>query len=177
MLLGTGVGLRATVATVLMFAGPATTAFARNDGSPDGPRTHAAAPPITTTCGPLINSVVKTKQAYAYAPSTEFSVLPDAETTVIVPPGRNYCIRVVFTAEAECRFCYVLAMVGATRMNPDGGAFQLFSNAGIYAKSYSYEWVLRRGPGSHVVRIFWREGEGSDQFRVYLWTLAVTVQE
>jgi hypothetical protein len=145
--------LAVAAAGVLIMADGA--AIAQRDGAP--PIGQAATPLVTTACGPLIASVIKTQNDYDNTVSPAFSVIPGAETIVIVPPGKNYCVRVKFTAEASCLgYCYVLAVIGGTQMNPAGSISHALASNDVSAAAHSFEWVLRRGPGTHVVRIFWR---------------------
>ncbi len=77
------------------------------------------AAPVAIECGPLIKSVVKTDIEF-FTTSSELPVpLKGAAVSFSVPAGRTVCVRVRFSAIANCPLsCFLRAFVDNTQMNP-----------------------------------------------------------
>jgi hypothetical protein len=142
------------------------------DGRPDGGTEEADSETIvTTSCGAVLNSVVKTDNASALvAPGAAFVGIPGAFASVTIPAGQTDCIKALYTVEAAALgpdaadFCYVRALVNGVEMNPLGGSAQVLASEDSTAEAAGYEWILRRTAGGantvFTVVIQWRGEDG-----------------
>ncbi len=138
------------------------------------------AAPVAIECGPLIKSVVKTDIEF-FTTSSELPVpLKGAAVSFSVPAGRTVCVRVRFSAIANCPLsCFLRAFVDNTQMNPAA-----FSNPMRFSTdntnggtAHSFEWVLRVGPGRHTARLTIGRGNTIDSANIGPWTFATDIHE
>jgi hypothetical protein len=163
----------------------ATAALAVAQGAENPPDGGPPVPPgpnvITTTCGPNQTSIVKTDAAPTTTSTTGFSLLPGAQTPIVVPAGQSRCVKALFTAESACQgppaadFCYVRATIDNVPMDPNGAGFQALDSEDGSASAHAYEWVKRVGPGPHTVRIERRVGNAATTFWTDDWTFDVSL--
>jgi hypothetical protein len=140
----------------------------------------AQAAPITTQCGPLIKSIVKTDIDF-FTTNSEIPVnFKGAAANFTVPAGATNCVRVRFSAVANCPLsCFMRALVDTTEMKP-----AWFSNALRFSTddtnggtAHSFEWVTRVSAGQHTVRLTMQTGNTIENANIGPWTFAVDIQE
>lgn len=143
---------------------------------------NAGAVLITTGCGPLINSIVRTENAPSVINAVAFVNLPGAVAGITVPAGQTRCIKVVFTGEAACRgpaavsdFCFIRALDNGVEMNPQGAGAQIFLSEDPTENAHAYEWVRRIGPGNHTILIQRRVGNAATGFLLDDWTFDLQI--
>jgi hypothetical protein len=141
----------------------------------------AAAEIVTTRCGAPIRSITRTETEFFTTSSESPVKMPGTTAAFTVPPGAERCIRIRFSAIANCPLsCFVRAFVGDTLMNP--GAFSQepprFSTDGTNAgTAHSFEWVLRVGPGRHATRIEISRGNTLEQADIGPYTVVIELTE
>jgi hypothetical protein len=99
--------------------------------------------------------------------------------TFTVPAGTTQCVKVRFTAVAECPLsCFLHAAENNNRLHPafpaNGTRFSTDdTNAGT---AHSFEWVKRVGPGSHTVQVKIQTGNTLEnaKFGPYTTTVELT---
>jgi hypothetical protein len=137
------------------------------------------AAPITTACGSLVSSTVKTNIGAALFQSTTFAVVPGANTTVSVPPGQSRCVKVTFTASTSCtngtNSCFIVARDSGTLMNPANPFRAIDADSGIQNAAHSLEWVRRIGAGNHAISVQVRVSSADTDFQIADWTMDVQV--
>jgi hypothetical protein len=141
------------------------------DGRPDGGTEEAASETVvTTTCGAVLNSVVKTDNApQQIAPGAGFVNIANASASVVIPANQSDCVKALYTVEAAALgpdaadFCYVRALVNGVAMNPVD-SFRVLASEDSTAEAATYEWILRRTAGAaatvFTVVIQWRGEDG-----------------
>src|SRR4051794_7748478 len=113
------------------FLATASLAVAQVAWNPDGSPIDDQQPHLTqVTCGPVQTNIVRTQSAPSSTNAVNFVTVPGTPIPINVPDGQTRCVKVLFTAESSCGlsaaadFCYIQAMDGANRLDPDGGGFQ-----------------------------------------------------
>jgi hypothetical protein len=113
---------------------------------------HAA--PLKTSCGAPVQSFVLTQTQSAphfQTTGTNFVRLMGAAQNVVVPAGTTRCVKVRLTARVSCQgdggnaTCYLRAVANNVEMSP--------GPIGDSDVRFSYEWVTRLSPGTHLVQI------------------------
>jgi hypothetical protein len=116
----------------------------------------AAAAPIVTLCGSPINSIVKTNIDF-FNTSSEIPVnLAGASAQFNVPVGESRCVRVRFSAVANCpHACFLRAFENLNELNPAWvvNPLRFSQDATNGGTAHSFEWVGRVGPGRHTITI------------------------
>jgi hypothetical protein len=142
----------------------------------------ASAVSVTTVCGPLINSIVRTENAPSFTSSVAFVNLPGAVVGITVPAGVSRCIKVLFTGEAACRgptavpdFCMIRALDNGVELNPQGAGAQVLLSEDPTENGHAYEWVRRIGPGNHTILIQRRVGNAATGFLLDDWTFDLQI--
>jgi hypothetical protein len=174
-----GLGIVAAVVATASLA-----VAAGGGGAPDGSSSAAPAPQVlaSTSCGPRVQSIVRTENAPSTTSSTAFVTVPGAVVTVSVPAGATRCIKVLFTAETACRvttsadFCYVRALDNGVEMNPQGASFQAIDSEKATARGHAFEWVRRVAAGSHTISLQRRVNAAPTVFTIDDWTFDVQVE-
>ena len=110
--------------------------------------------PLKTSCAAPVQSIVLTQTQSAphfQTTRTNFVRLTGAAQNVVVPAGTTRCVKVRLTARVSCQGdggnanCFLRAVANDVEMSP--GAI---SDSGL---RFSYEWVTRLDPGTHLVQI------------------------
>lgn len=125
---------------------------------------------VTTTCGGVLNSVVKTDNgATQVIPGAAFVNIPNASAAVTIPANTSDCIKVTYSTEAAAfgpdaaDFCYVRALVNGVVMHPQD-SFQVLNSEDTSAEAATYVWIMRRSAGffntPQNVVIQWRGEDG-----------------
>ena len=142
----------------------------------------ASAVIVTATCGPAINSIVRTENTPSVTSSVAFVNIPGAIAGVTVPAGATRCVKVVFTAEAACRgptavtdFCFVRALDNGVEMFPQGAGAQSLISEDATENGHAYEWVKRLTAGNHTILIQRRVGNAATGFLIDDWTFDLQV--
>ena len=143
----------------------------------------AAAAPVVTSCGAPISSIVRTDNFASSTTSTAFGPVPGGANAVVnVPAGTTRCIRVTFSASANClggdlnEVCFIRAIENGSELNPITGGTLGFTPSDESAKSAnSFQWAKRVGPGSHTIIIQRRVNAAATNFTTYFWSLTVEV--
>lgn len=137
---------------------------------------------LTTTCGPSINSIVRTENAASVINAVAFVNLPGAVAGFTVPAGQTRCIKVVFTGEAACRgpaaisdFCFIRALDNGVEMSPQGAGAQVFLSEDPTENAHAYEWVRRVRAGNHSIVIQRRVGNAATGFLLDDWTFDLQI--
>ena len=110
----------------------------------------AEAAPVTTVCGASIKSVTKTNIDFFSSSSEQPVNITGAAVNITVPAGQTRCVRVRFSAVANCpHSCFVRAFANTNELNPSWTANPLrFSNDLMNSgTAHSFEWAERLGPG------------------------------
>jgi hypothetical protein len=170
----TGARRRGWLATLLLAISPAAAIVAQFVLAD-----VAAAAPITTACGSLINSIVKTNVGSTVIGSTNFAAIPGASAVVSVPAGNSRCIKVTFTASTFCtnggeNTCTVNARDSGALMNPQQ-PFRIMDLESFQTAAHSLEWVRRVSAGNHVIAIHARVSSPTTDFESRDWTMDVQV--
>jgi hypothetical protein len=134
---------------------------------------------VTTTCGPLLKSVSKTNIQF-FSSSSELPVNIPGGVTVKVPSGETRCIRVRFSAVANCpNSCFIRAIAGTNELNPAwvSNPLRFSSDATGDGTAHSFEWVERVGTGEYVVKISFQTGNSSFVADIGPYTLTVETLE
>jgi hypothetical protein len=147
-------------------------------GSLSGP---ALADPVITKCGRLLEAIVKT-EIESFTTNSEIPPvnIRGANAVFRVPAGETRCVRVRFSAIANCPLsCFLRAFVDDQQLNPAWVANPLrFStddtNSGT---AHSFEWVGRVGAGRHIARIQMQTGNESENANIGPYTTSVEILE
>lgn len=140
----------------------------------------SAAAPVTTPCGAPIRSVVKTDIAFFNTTSESPVNLTGAVAAVDVPAGTTQCVRVRFSAIANCPFaCFLRAFNNSSELNPAWTANALrFSedqtNGGM---AHSFEWAGRLAAGHHIILIKIQTGNTAGVASIGPWTFSMDVMK
>ena len=140
----------------------------------------AAAAPVTTQCGRLISSVSKTNIDFFTSASETPVFITGAGVNVNIPAGVTRCIRVRFSAVANCLLaCFLRAVAGTNELNPAwvSNPLRFSQDATNSGAAHSFEWVKRLGPGQHLVRISFQTGNTIEDANIGPWTNTVEVLE
>lgn len=79
----------------------------------------AAAAPIATQCGRLVSATVKTDIEFFNTSSEQPVIIPNAGVVINVAVGTSRCIRVRFSAVANCpNACFLRAFENSNELNP-----------------------------------------------------------
>jgi len=114
----------------------------------------APAAPVVTECGSLEKSIVRTEKESALISSATFTPVPGATVVVSVPSGQTRCIRVTFSAFADCgnNYCYIRSVSNSAAMYPnvseDESAFAQGTNV---TEAHSFTFVARVGSGNRTI--------------------------
>ena len=127
---------------------------------------------VVTECGALISSRVLTNSSPVRTSSPSYVKI--ATTNVIVPAGRNRCIKVLVTAETFCAgpgqifdFCDIrLTLNGVETMQPSGGNFKAMDSEDNTSSGHAYEWVRRVSAGTHTLSVEIRVRDSRSVFEV-----------
>ena len=140
----------------------------------------AQAAPIATQCGPLIKSIVKSDIDF-FTTNSEIPVnFKGAAATFTVPAGTTNCVRVRFSAIANCPLsCFMRVVVDTTEMKPAwlSNALRFSNDKTNSGTAHSFEWVTRVSAGQHTVRITMQTGNTIENANIGPWTFAVDIQE
>ena len=89
--------------------------------------------------------------------------MPNASTTITVPPGKTATVLANFSAETTCTggsgWCSVRTLLDGVEMNPAEGLNAAFDSTadGGTASSYEYNALVRSrpnvGPGTHTITV------------------------
>ena len=140
----------------------------------------AAAPitPVTTSCGAPLSSIVKTVIDQFSTPSETPVILVGTGVNITVPAGETRCVRVRFSAVAECPHnCFVHAFANTTPLNPVQSSSSLrFSSDSINnGTAHSFEWAGRVGPGQQTIFIKVNTGNTIEDARFGPFTTTVEI--
>ena len=140
-------------------------------------------PPSVHQCGDTVRSTVKTWGEF-FSHNVQFAQVPGAYAVVNVPVGQSQCIKATFSAIANCAGtgnCYIRARDGrgpdnAVNMDPPTEVFAAITGNPSAANAlHSFEWVIRAGPGQHIIAIQSRVNAATTNFNINAWTLDVEV--
>ena len=116
----------------------------------------ASAAPVVTQCGAPIKSIVKTDIEFFNTTSEAPVTIPSASVTISVPAGATRCVRVRFSAIANCpNACFLRAFENVNQLNPAwvSNALRFSSDQTNNGMAHSFEWAGRVGAGLHTIRI------------------------
>jgi hypothetical protein len=140
----------------------------------------AGAATVTTQCGASIRSFTKTNIDF-FSSSSESPVnITGASANVIVPAGQTRCVRVRFSAVANCpNSCFLRAFANSNELNPSWVVNPLrFSNDLMNSgTAHSFEWAERLGPGTYLVRISFQTGNTISAANIGPYATTVEVME
>lgn len=140
----------------------------------------AQAETLVTQCGPLIRSIVKTDIDF-FTTNSEVPVnFKGAQAAFTVPAGRTNCVRVRFSAVANCPLsCFIRAIVDTTEMKPAwfSNALRFSTDKTNGGTAHSFEWAARVGAGNHTVRLTMQTGNTLEDANIGPWIFAVDIQE
>jgi hypothetical protein len=143
----------------------------------------AEAAPVTTICGSLIRAIHKTNvDQFSFSSETVPTPAPGG-IQVTVPNGQTRCVRVRFSAEAECpNNCFVRAVAtkGPTtnELNPAAPDIFRFSSDGMNnGTAHSMEWIERLDEGTWSIRVNFVTGNSSFTAKIGPYTTTVEVLE
>ena len=141
----------------------------------------AQSAPIATQCGPLIRSIVKTDIDFFTTNSEAPAVnIKGAAASFTVPAGKTRCVRVRFSAVANCPLsCFLRAIVDTAEMQPVwfSNALRFSTDKTNGGTAHSFEWVTRVGAGQHTARLTMQTGNTIEDANIGPWTFAVDIQE
>lgn len=139
----------------------------------------AAATPVITRCGALVNSIAKTEINFFTTNSEQPVVLAGTVVSFTVPAGASRCVKVRFSAIANCpNACFLRAFVDTVELNPKWTInplrfAQAPQNSGV---AQSFEWVGRVGAGQHAVQIKIQTGNVIANANIGPFTTVVDIQ-
>ena len=140
----------------------------------------AQSAPIATQCGPLIKSIVKTDIDF-FTTNSEIPVnFKGAAAALTVPAGKTNCVRVRFSAVANCPLsCFMRAFVDSTEMKPAwvSNSLRFSTDNTNGGTAHSFEWVTRVSAGQHTVRLTMQTGNTIENANIGPWTFADDIQE
>jgi hypothetical protein len=121
----------------------------------------AGATVITTSCGSVISSFVRTSANEEFNTSSpSFVSVPSAGIVVAVPGSVNRCLKVRFAASTSCggnensNVCRLRAVLNnTTAMHPIAPMIFDASDNESSFEAQAFEWVRRVSPGTHTIRI------------------------
>ena len=140
----------------------------------------AAAAPVVTKCGSPIKSIVKTEIDFFTTNSESPVTLSGTFVSFNVPAGASRCVRVRFSAIANCpNACFLRAFANSTELNPAWVANPLrFSqDATNGGSAHSFEWAGRVGPGKQISRIKVQTGNTISNAEIGPYTTTVEIME
>jgi hypothetical protein len=138
----------------------------------------AAAAPVTTSCGAPVSSIVKTVIDQFSTPSEFPVILVGTGVNITVPAGETRCVRVRFSAVAECPHnCFLRAFANNTELNPAWFSSSLrFSSDSINnGTAHSFDWAGRVGQGQQTIFIKVQTGNSMDNARFGPFTTTVEI--
>lgn len=138
------------------------------------------ASPVVTKCGALVSSTAMTEIAFFSSPSEVPVVITGTTTSVNVPPGESRCIRVRFSAIANCpNACFLRASENDIELNPAWvvNPLRFSQDSTNGGTAHSFEWVGRAGAGKHTIRIRMQTGNTIANADIGPWTMTVDVMQ
>lgn len=98
--------------------------------------------------------------------------------TIDIPADKTRCVRVRFSAVAECPLsCFLRAVADTNELNPSWTSNALRFSSGDEGTAHSFEWVERLGAGEHTIKISTQTGNSSVVAKIGPWTHTVEVLE
>jgi hypothetical protein len=138
----------------------------------------AAAAPVITSCGAPVSSIVKTVIDQFSTSSEQPVTLVGTGVGFTIPAGQTRCVRVRFSAVAECPAnCFLRAIANDTELNPAWESSPLrFSSDSINGgTAHSFEWAGRVGPGAQQIFIKVQTGNSLEIARFGPMTTTVEI--
>jgi hypothetical protein len=136
----------------------------------------ASASPLTTQCGAVLRSTVKTTtDPFLFSSETPHVTVPNGVFTVNVPPGAERCITLTFSASAMCpHACFISVLYTNGEMEPF--VSNRFAQSTVF-RAQSFKFVKRIGAGSYSIRLQINTGNEIDNAQIGPYTVRLDVNE
>jgi hypothetical protein len=136
----------------------------------------ASAEPLSTQCGPVIRSTVKTATAPFTFTQETFVDIPNAAFSVTVPSGTTRCIIVPLSASARCpHACFVRAIGTNIGLEPDAASNRFAQ--GEVRRAHTFRWSQRLQPGVQTIKIQIGRGNTLDDADIGPYTARLEFRE
>jgi len=136
----------------------------------------ASAEALTTQCGAVLRSTVKTTtNTFAFNSELPRVTVPNAVFSVNVPTGAERCIILTFSASARCPLaCFVSVLDTSGVLEPF--ASNRFAQGNVF-RTHTFQWAKRVGAGNHAIRLQINTGNEIENAEIGPYTATLTVRE
>jgi hypothetical protein len=141
-----------------------------------GPMSTASADPVTTQCGAVIRSTIKTTtDPFTFTAETVVDI-PNATFFVSVPADTTRCVVVTFSASARCpHACFVRAIGTNIGIEPDL-ASNRFAQGEVH-RAHTFRWAKRLSSGAYTVKLQIGRGNTLDDADIGPYTARLDLRE
>jgi hypothetical protein len=135
----------------------------------------ASAAFVSTQCGGAVRNTTKTATATFTFSSQGFVDVPNGSFTVQVPPGKQLCVTVTFSASSSCPLgCLMRVLAAETGMHPLADVTLANGNSD---EVHSFQWVKRLAAGTHIIKAQIRTANNTQNATIGPYTTSLDVAE